>query len=321
MFSFQRALPEEVGIPSESIEKILLTLQEKKIPLHSLLVMKSDKLIYENYFAPYEKDTLHRMYSISKSYTGVAILLLAARNRISLDDHITDYFPEYTDAHTNPRIKETTIRNMLMMRTPHTSSTYKNDLEADWVGSFFTTTPTQEPGTLFHYETCSSHVLGALVEKLTGKELLQFLKDELLFQLDYSKDSYMIKDPFNVSMGGTGLMSTPMDILKMLYLLYKKGTVVCTDGQERSLLPKELVDEATSNLTDTESVSHFLQQFKGYGLLIWINDMDGFVLYGMNGQMAIAQPSRDLLVVTTADTEGIPNGEQIIYDAISENLF
>ncbi len=150
---------------------------------------------------------------------------------------------------------------------------------------------------------------------------MQFLKDELLCHVDFSQNSYMLKDPFGVSIGGSGLMATPMDILKFLYILHKNGTIVCSDGQERSLLPKELVDEATSNLTDTESVSHFLRQFKGYGFLIWINDMDGFVLYGMNGQMAIAQPSRDLLVVTTADTEGITNGEQIIYDAISENLF
>ena len=321
MFSFQSALPEEVGVSSKSIEEVLSTLQEKAIPMHSLLVMKDDKLIFEKYFDPYQKDTLHRMFSISKSFTGIAICLLASQGKISLDDHIVDYFPEYTDGNTHPWIKATTIRNMLMMRTCHTVSTYKADLSADWVKSFFATTPTQEPGTLFHYETCSSHVMGALVERLTGKELLDYLKDSILYQMDFSKASYFIKDPFGIPMGGTGLMATPMDILKFLYLLHKKGTVICSDGQERSLLPKELVEEATSDLTDTRQSRPFLRQFPAYGMLIWKNDLGGIVLYGMNGQMAITVPSSDLLVVTTADTEGIPGGEQIIYDTLSEKLF
>ena len=79
MFTFSKAIPEEVGIPSSCIKGLILALDEKDIPMHSLLIMKDDKLVFEKYYAPYQKDTLHRMFSISKSFTALGISLLAGK--------------------------------------------------------------------------------------------------------------------------------------------------------------------------------------------------------------------------------------------------
>ena len=277
MFSFTKALPEEVGIPSSCIKNLLLTLDEKEIPMHSFLIMKDDKLVFEKYYAPYKKDTLHRMFSISKSFSAIGISLLQAEGKISIDDPIVKYFPEYTSDSTHPWIKMTTIRNMLMMRTCHAACTYKVNMTSDWVESFFTVAPTHKPGTVFHYDTSAAHVLCALVEKLSGMELLEYLKDRAFKHLDFSKDSYMIKDPFGVSMGGSGLMATPMDILKVLYLLDKKGTVICSDGQVRALLDPSFVLSATGNLSDTVMTAPILGESQGYGMQIWQNEMGGFL--------------------------------------------
>ncbi|WP_034446494.1 serine hydrolase domain-containing protein [Butyrivibrio sp. AE2032] len=320
MFAFERAIPEEVSLSSKNIEKVLKTLQEKSIPMHSLLIMKNDKLIFEKYYAPYKADTLHRMFSISKSFTGVAIGLLASEGKVDLDAPITSYFPEYTDESTHPWIRQMTVRNLLMMRTCHAQTTYKVDMKSDWVKSFFVTPPTHKPGTVFHYDTSAAHVLCALVEKLSGKDMLTYLKDSILYQVDFSKDSYMLKDPFGVSMGGSGLMATPMDILKFLYILHKKGTVICSDGQERSLLPKEFVEEATGNLSDNYMTGPIPSEAQGYGMQIWQNEKGGFVLYGMGGQLAISIPSKDMLIVTTADTQGYQGGNQVIYDTLYRYL-
>ena len=228
MFSFAKEFPEKVGVPSSCIKKILQTLDEKELPMHSLLIMKDDKLIFEKYYAPYKEDNLHRMFSISKTFSALGICLLQDEGKISIDDPIVKYFPEYTDDSTHPWIKMTTIRNMLMMRTCHAACTYKVNMKSDWVESFFTVPPTHKPGTVFHYDTSAAHVLCALVEKLSGMDLLSYLKDRAFKHLDFSENSYMIKDPFGVSMGGSGLMATPMDILKVMYLLDKKGTVICS---------------------------------------------------------------------------------------------
>ena len=87
MFSFTKVLPEEAGIPSSCIKKLILALDEKEIPMHSLLIMKDDKLVFEKYYTPYQADTLHRMFSISKSFSAIGISLLEDEGKISIDDH------------------------------------------------------------------------------------------------------------------------------------------------------------------------------------------------------------------------------------------
>lgn len=320
MFEFDRALPQDAGIDPDKIKKVLERLDKRNIPMHSLLILKDDRLIFEKYYAPYKKDTLHRMFSISKSFTATAIALLAMEEKVSLDDKIADYFPEYVDDSTHPYIKMMTIRNMLQMRTCHASTTYKVNMKEDWVKSFFIVPPTHKPGTVFHYDTSSAHVLCALVEKLSGTDMLSYMKERMLKYVDFSADSYMVKDPFGVSIGGSGLMATPMDVLKFLYILSKNGRIVCSDGVERSLLPEEFVKEATSNISDTLVTGPVPSEMQGYGMQIWQNEKGGFVLYGMGGQLGISIPERNMLVMTTADTQGIAGGNQVIYDAIYENL-
>ncbi len=320
MFEFKRALPEDVGISSGSILNILKELEKKEVPMHSLLIMKDDRLVFEKYYAPYTKDTLHRMFSISKSFTAIAIFLLADEGKLSLDDKICDFFPEYVNADTHEYIKMMTLRNLLEMRTCHASTTYKVDMKTDWVESFFKVPPTHKPGTVFHYDTSAAHTLCALVEKLTGKDELTYMKERMLHHLDFSENSYMVKDPFGVSIGGSGLMATPMDVLKVLYVLSKKGTVECSDGQVRALLPAAYIEEATSNINDSLMTAPLPSESQGYGMQMWQNEKGGFVLYGMGGQLAISLPSEKMLIMTTADTQGMQGGNQIIYDAIYDNL-
>ena len=76
-----------------------------------------------------------------------------------------------------------TIRQMLTMRTCHDMNAYKIGGSPDWLGSFFTVTPDHVPGTNFSYDTASTHTLGALVEKLTGMELLDYLRTKFLDEL------------------------------------------------------------------------------------------------------------------------------------------
>lgn len=147
-------------------------LQKKQVPMHSFLLMRHDTLIAEGYYAPYQKDTLHRMFSISKSFTSIAIGLLEAEGKLSLDDPIVSYFPDKIPANVHPWIAAMTIRDMLMMRTCHAATTYKVDMKSDWVESFFTVPPTHPAGKLFHYDTSSAHTLSALVERPFGQPML-----------------------------------------------------------------------------------------------------------------------------------------------------
>ena len=71
--NFKKGSPESAGIPSGCLLHFLDRLQKKQVPMHSFLLLRHDTLIAEGYYAPYQKDTLHRMFSISKSFTSIAI--------------------------------------------------------------------------------------------------------------------------------------------------------------------------------------------------------------------------------------------------------
>ncbi len=314
MLTIERAVPEQTGVSSEAIMRMMERLERKQIPMHSLLIMRGGKLICESYYAPCTADSLHRMFSITKSFTAVAIGLLADEGRLSLDDRIIDYFPEKVPADVHPYIAEMTIRDMLMMRTCHEKTTYKLDLERDWVESFFTTPPTHPAGTVFHYDTSSAHTLCALAEKLSGMDMLDYLKKKLR-PVGFSDESYLLKDPFGVSIGGSGLVATSMDVLKFGLFLYREGNI---DGEQ--LLSASFIREATSCLTATAVTAPLPSEACGYGMQIWRTEKNGYVCYGMGGQLVIVLPDYDLICVTTADTQGIGGGNQQIYDALYEEV-
>lgn len=308
---FQQAKPEQTGLSEQNIIEFIRRLQDGDIPLHSLLIVKDDKLVYEAYQKPFGRHTLHRMFSITKSMVSLAIGLLESEGRISLDDHIADYFPEKAPKNVHPYIAAITIRNMLTMRTAHNKTTYKLEGCRDWVGSFFETEPTHYPGTFFAYDTSSTHVLAALVEKITGKELLAYLRERFLDDIGFSKAAYCLKDPMGVSMGGSGLMAEPMDIMKVMYLVMKGGKY---NGHQ--YLPEKYLKLATDVWSDNYAISSTFEEMQGYGYQFWQTTHGGYACYGMGGQLGICLPERNMVIVTTADTQGRQGGVQLIYDAL-----
>lgn len=314
MLTFEATTPESAGIPGKCIINFINRMSHRKVPMHSLLLMRHDKLVFEGYYAPYTADTLHRMFSISKSFTSIAIGLLAEEGKISLYDTIVKYFPEKLPNEVHPWIASMTIMDMLMMRSCHASTTYRLNMASDWVESFFTTPPTHPPGKLFHYDTSAAHTLCALVEKMTGMVMLDYLKEKLDC-LGLSKQSYMLKDPFGVSIGGSGLVALPMDLLKFGYFIAHRG-MVCG----RQLISPDYIDMAVSCLSGTCVTAPVPSEAQGYGMQFWRGDKNGYTCYGMGGQLIIFLPDYDIICVTTADTQDIGGGNQQIYDALYEEI-
>lgn len=116
--------PEKQGISSRSLLRFIDRLEEQKIPVHSILIARHGYLVLEAYYKPYERHTLHRMFSQTKSYTSLAIGLLVSEGRICLQDKICNYFPEYLPGKVHPWMTEMTIEDMLKMETCHNMTTY-----------------------------------------------------------------------------------------------------------------------------------------------------------------------------------------------------
>ena len=159
MKELERCIPEQAGVSSMSVVQFLDSLEKARIPFHSLMIIRHGKLAAEVYYEPFRRDKLHRFYSTTKSFTSIAIGCLAGEGKISLNDSIVSYFPEYVPKNASEWLKRTTIKDMLEMQSCHSVTTYKTDWSKNWVESFFRVEPDHCPGTVFSYDTSSSHTL------------------------------------------------------------------------------------------------------------------------------------------------------------------
>ena len=310
--------PEAKGISASCIIDTLSEIDIRGISMHSFLLCKDDCLVAEGYYAPVKKDDLHRMFSVTKSFVSIAIGLLQEEGRLSLDDSIVKFFPEYVPntCEAHPWLLATTIRDMLSMRSCHASTTYdKFSSKTDWVKSFFTVAPTHKPGTVFHYDTSATHTLCALVEKLTNMKMLDYLRNKVLNEIGFSQEAYCLTDGFGVSMGGSGLMATSRDLMCFALLILHNGNL---NGKQ--YISADYIKEATSFQTATCVTGPITSESQGYGLQFWTGEHGSIVCYGMGGQLAILLPKYNTAIVTTADTQGYQGGNQVIYDAIFRHI-
>jgi CubicO group peptidase (beta-lactamase class C family) len=308
--------PESVGIPSLAVLGFIEELKKEGLCIHGFSMMKSGKVITEGYYAPFHMDFEHRVYSITKSFTSLAIGLLQEEGKLHINDCICDYFPDkLPEGDVHPYLAMTTIKDMLKMATPYRYTTFKQLEIDDWVKTFFVVEPNRYPGKCFCYDTSSSHVLAALVECLSGMSLLDYLKEKLLNSLGCSEGMKILKDPVGVSQGGSGLLCTVRDLTKVAYTCMNKGIY-----QGKQLLPADYLKEATSFQIST-CLQPVIEEQQGYGYQFWRCRNNGFALYGMGGQLAICLPDYDFMLVTVADTLSIPNGVQGIYEALWHQVF
>lgn len=305
----EKITAEEAGLSSALIANELRRLDKAGIQLHSFLVMRNGKLVCEAYWKPYERDTLHRMYSVTKSFVSVVIGTLMESGRLSLTDHIVDFFPEYTEGEIHPYLAACTVGDLLRMASCHGRTAYKHGspdnciahFSDNWVKSFFSVTPDHAPGAFFCYDTSATQVLTALAEKLTGKRLIDSLHE--LFGLD--ERSYVIAEPAGVSAGGSGLVTRPVDLLCAAYKV-----------MEQSKIEGSYLHSALSGKISTWTSSALPELCNGYGYQFWCLSHGAYAMYGLGSQFAIMIPEKDLVFVTTADTQGKGSAELELFSSI-----
>lgn len=316
MFIWKETKPEECGIPAEAVERLEELLDKQQVRIHGYILAKGENILAEKYYAPFDRESLHRMFSVTKSFTALAVGLLVKNGLVRLEDKICSYFPEMLPKEgVHPWCMEMTIRDMLTMRTCHSSTTYKRYAGDNWTESFFRVQPDHVPGTVFSYDTSSSQVLAALVEKLTGRKMLDYMRQEMLDELGFSKEAYIIPDPVGVSQGGSGLMCTLRDAAAAALVCNRFGAL-----QGKKFLPEGYMREAVSCQVPTDMQPMLDEQF-GYGFFFWMPRESGFTFFGMGGQLAVCFPQYDFCYVTMADTIGNPAGVQILHDCFYQTIF
>ena len=184
----------------------------------------------------------------------------------------------------------------------------------DWVKCFFDNdTYKQMPGTVFHYDTNATVVLAGIVEKLTGKKVLEYMRP-LLDELGISKDIWCVKSPDERSWTGSGILCTPRDLARFGLFCLNRG-----EWNGKQLVDREYMMQATTKQIGNY-VAHSGIRTSGYGYQFWMQPEGGFSCSGMGSQYALMYPEQDLVVITTADAQGLNNAEDFIRESFLKNI-
>ena len=309
--------PESVGVPSSAILAFLNDLRESRFNMHSVLVLRHGELIYEAYQAPYGKDVKHRLASVSKTFTAIAAGLLIDEGKLSLDDKVVKFFPEYTPEPVHPLLAAATIEDMLTMRDPHYSYSHGFSIKANWLESWFLTPPDHPAGTIFEYNTTSTNLVASIIERISGMDMMEYMYPRLLSHLGFSEGCFCGKTPDGDAFGGSAVHCTPRDLAKLALFVMNGGK---WDGKQ--LMSEEFILRLRSNLVDNSLFGISVEGMFGYGYFTWHLRGGGFGFFGIHGQFAFGFPENGLVVVTTGNTtDHYANEGDILISQFSERIY
>ena len=284
---FRRTTPERRGVSSGRLLAMLRALEkEKRANIHSLLCLKDGEVICECAHPGYEINLWHLSHSMSKTVTGIAIGMLVDDGIISTDTHIVDIFPEYE--YSDASIEKITVQHLLTMSTGIRFSEAGSVTELKWTEAFFASSCAFEPGTDFAYNSMNSYILAAIVVKLTGKSLVDFL-DERLFGPLHITNHFWELSAEGIEKGGWGLYLSAESWAKIGYMMISGGLF-----EDKRILSEKWVSDACFRHSKTpETLGHF-----DYGYQMWTSrEEDGYLFNGMLGQNVWICPANNLVVV------------------------
>ncbi len=305
------ATPESKGISSEAIAEFIDQLEQYRIALHSVIIARGDDIVYEQYWEPFHADFLHRIYSSSKSIVALAVGFAEQDGLLSLDDPMSKFFAKELEGQEDLNMHEQTVRHMLMMSTCKPQENWFVRRPEDRVHLYFqnpNTHLTRPSGTLFEYDSTGSFVLGALVERLTGKPMMEYLKEKFMRRIGVSEDVYCLTCPGGHAWGDSGVMFRATDFLKVARFVLNKGR---WEGEQ--ILNEKFVTDATSKQIHNDMTDGGIYCRQGYGYLFWMTYHNAFCFLGMGSQIAICVPDKDLILIVNGDThQGVAVPECII---------
>ncbi len=307
-----RSTPEAQGVATPALRSLLSALDSELDSVHGVVIVRHGHIVAEAGWAPYGVERPHAMYSVSKSFTASAVGFAVAEGLLTVDDRLIDHFPEAAPTEPDARLRELRVRHLLTMTTGHADDTTDILLEADDRVSAFLRIPlAADPGTLFVYNTGASYVLSALVQRLTGERLLDYLTPRLLEPLGITGARWE-QDHNGIDMGGFGLTITTRDVAAFGQLFLQKGAF-----GGRQLLSPEWVETASSPLVPNSGDNPDWQQ--GYGYQMWTS-RHGYRGDGAFGQFCLVLPDDDAVIAITGSLPDMQKPLDILW-AHREALF
>jgi len=303
-----RSMPEAQGVSSGALLELVTALDQQIEGMHSLMVVRHGQVIAEGWWNPCDAEHNHVLYSLSKSFTSTAVGFAVAEGKLSIDDEVLRFFPDDAPTNASSNLKAMRVRDLLTMSTGHQDEPPTGP-ETISAKTFFAQPVPHLPGTHFKYNTAATFMQSAIVQKVTGQTVLDYLQSRLFEPLG-------IKHPIwdtnfqGISLGGYGLRVRTEDIAKLGQFYLQQGR-----WQGKQLLPIEWVTMAAVKQTSNGSnpASDWNQ---GYGFQFWRCRHNAFRGDGAFGQYCVIMPDQNAVVAITGGVKDMQAVLNVIWDKL-----
>ncbi|MCP4724316.1 MAG: serine hydrolase [bacterium] len=271
--------------------------------LYSILIIRNEKLVFEEYFNGMDRYDANYIASATKSFTSTLIGIAINEGFISsLDEKMMDYFPEFVSQDLDSRKYEITLRQLIKMRSGYPLDS--NEIlfpgvynSSNWLEYCINIPLAADPGEIWDYASAGTHILSGVLTKATGMSALEFAELYLFEPLGMEIGRWT-SDPQGYNIGGWDIFMTPRNMAKLVHLYLKDGEI-----NGKRILPEGWTSEATQKYSNV-ILPTVLFEDPGYGYLWWtakINGYQAFLAQGHGGQDIVGIPELNMIVVTTTD--------------------
>jgi CubicO group peptidase (beta-lactamase class C family) len=298
---WRTSTPEEQGMDPELLTEMWAYIQENEVRIDSVTIVRHGYLVLDAYTHSYEKNSMHDLWSCTKSFTSALVGMAIEQGHIEgVDQPVLSFFPERTVANVDARKEAMTLEHLLTMTdgldwvrkdilSNSTGDTWPEMRQSgDWVQFTLDRPMVAEPGARWNYNDGASHLLSAIIQETTGTTALAFAEKYLFGPLGISGATWQ-SDPQGRNCGGTYLRLTPRDMAKFGYLYLNEGQ---WDGKQ--IVPAAWVEASTTNHSPTPDTY--------YGYQWWVMPWAGYYsAIGARGQYIVVLPELDMVVTFTSD--------------------
>ncbi|HXP59913.1 MAG TPA: serine hydrolase [Dongiaceae bacterium] len=284
---------------------------------HSFMLVRHGQVIAEGWWSPYGARLNHMMYSLSKSFTSTAIGLAVADGRLKVEDRVTSFFPEDLPPNPSENLSLLRVRDLLTMSVGHAQDSTAAITKSDnWVRTFLSLPIQNRPGSHFLYNSGATYMLSAIVQKVTGQKVIEYLEPRLFRPLGIAGMTWETC-PRGINTGGWGLSIQTEGLAKFGQLYLQKGA---WNGNQ--LLPAGWIEEATSFKiqqppgpgADLETLKQKSDWHQGYGYQFWCCRHQAFRGDGAFGQFTVVMPEQEAVLAITSESPSMQGELDLVWE-------
>jgi CubicO group peptidase (beta-lactamase class C family) len=310
-----RSTPEAEGVSSTGILAFLDAFGRSTHELHSFVLVRHGRVIAEGWWSPYGPEFNHTLYSLSKSFTSTAIGFAVTEGRLRVEDRVVSFFPEELPERPSDHLSALRIRDLLTMSVGNAKEPTRAMVEqSDWVKAFLAWPIENPPGTQFLYNSAATYMLSAIVQRVTGQRVLDYLQPRLFAPLDIHGPAWETC-PRGINVGGWGLSIQTEGLAKVGQLYLRKGK-----WRGRQVLSTRWVEEATTFKIQQPAPAqpgrpnNQNDWLQGYCYQFWRCRHNAFRGDGAFGQYMIVMPEQDAVVVMTGESRDLQGELDLVWN-------